>query len=71
MKKNIYLDLDKFYFDQNKLSKAVLNEISKQYANCYLVNDYVIKINDTDYKITTSNFNMFVPVQQIILKRMN
>lgn len=69
--KKIVIELDKYYFNKKDLSYATLKYLSDQGKNCSLIDIDTISIDGKIYNIIVNNFNVFVPVQQVILKLVN
>lgn len=66
--KNIVLELDERYFNKRDLSIAVLKYYCERGKICDLLDMETIVIEDIKYSIIERNFNIYAPIQQIILK---
>lgn len=66
--KKIVIELDDYYFNKKELSYATLKYLSDKGKNCTLIDIDTINIDGEIYNIIVHNFNMMIPVQQVILK---
>lgn len=68
-RKKIVLELGERYYKKQDLSKATYEYLTKKGHDCNLIDEDIITIDGCKYTINEWNINMGLPIQQVILKK--